>query len=90
MFVSVLLFNPSPLHSPSLSPSPVIHHKDHNLCDSDQEVSEIRDCVVFIVHSGEVHHVQTLHVVVKVVQEWDRGAAGLSSANRDLEGGRNN
>ena len=47
------------------------------------------DCVVFIVHSGEVHNVQTLYVLVKVVQEWDRGAAGLSSANRDLEVGRN-
>ena len=47
------------------------------------------DCVVFIVHTGEVHHVQTLHVLIKVVQEWDCGAAGLSSANRDLEGGRN-
>ena len=65
--------------------SPVVHHKDHNLCDSDKEVSEVRDCVVFIVHSREVHHVQTLNVLVKVVQEWDRGAAGLSSANRDLE-----
>ena len=66
--------------------SPVIHDKDHNLCDSDQEVSEVMDCVIFIVHSGEVHHVQTLHVLVKVAQEWDRGAAGLGSANRDLEG----
>ena len=47
------------------------------------------DCVVFIVHSGEVHHIQTLHVLVKVVQEWDRGAAGLSSTNWDLEGGKN-
>ena len=64
--------------------SPVIHHKDHNLCDSDQEVSEVRDSVIFIVHSGKIYHIQTLHVLIKVVQEWDRGAAGLGSANWNL------
>ena len=67
---------------------PIVHYKYHNLCDSDQEVSDVRNCVVFFVHSGEVHHVQTLHVLIKVVQEWDCGAAGLSSANWDLKARR--
>ncbi len=63
---------------------PVVHHKDDDLCQSDEEVSQSRDALVSVVHPGEVHHVQTVHPVLKVVHEWNGRPILLRSARGNL------
>ncbi len=63
---------------------PVVHHKDDDLCQSEEEVSQSRDALVSVVHPREVHHVQTVHPVLKVVHEWNGRPILLSSAGGNL------
>ena len=63
---------------------PVVHNKEYDLSDSNEEVCQVSNSIVLIVHSREVHHIQSLHTPVQVVQEWHCGATLLSGTNWNL------
>ncbi len=67
-----------------LTTLPVVNHKDDNLCNGEEEVCEVRNAVVLIVHPRKVHHIQSLHMLIQVVHEWHCGTLGLRGSHCNL------
>ena len=63
----------------------VVHNEDDNLCQEQQQLCQVWDGVVSVIHSWEVHHIQPIHPLLQVVHEGNCGPLGLCSASWDLE-----
>ena len=64
---------------------PVINHKDDDLSQSQEELTEVRDSVISVVHSREVYDIHSINDTLQVVQEGNCGPLHSCGPNWNLE-----
>ena len=64
---------------------PVINHKDDDLSQSQEELTEVRDGVISVIHSREVYDIHSINDTLQVVQEGNSGPLHSCGPNWNLE-----
>ncbi len=65
--------------------APVVHHEDDHLCEGQEELTQVRDSVISVIHTREVNHVHSINHPLKIVQERDCGTLDSCGTYRDLQ-----
>ncbi len=68
-----------------LSNAPVVHYEDDHLCEGQEELTQVRDSVISVIHTREVDHVHSINHPLKIVQERDCGTLDSCGTYRDLQ-----
>ncbi len=63
---------------------PVVHYEDDHLCEGQEELTQVRDSVISVIHTREVDHVHSIDHTLKIVQERDCGTLDSCGTNWDL------
>ena len=53
---------------------PVVHNKHNHLCKGKEQLCQVWDGLIPVVHPWKVDHIKSLHTVIQVVEERYSGA----------------
>ncbi len=65
--------------------APVVHYEDDHLCEGQEELTQVWDSVISVIHTREVDHVHSINHPFKIVQERDCGTLDSCGTYRDLQ-----
>ena len=63
---------------------PIVHYKYNDLCKREQQISQIRNSLVSVIHTRKVYHIQSLDFIFHVVNKWNSSAISFSSPRENL------